>query len=147
MHKTIKKVTFDIDNLKANTAIAAMMTLVNEMTQKGCNRAELKTLTVLLNPFAPHVTEEMWEVMNFGGMVNQAKWPEYDEEKTVENTVEIVLQVMGKVRSRMTISVDMPKEDVIAAAKADEKIAELIAGKTVKKEIYVPGKLVNIVAI
>lgn len=147
MHKTIKKVSYDIDNLKANTAIAAMMSLVNEMTAKGCNKAELKTLTILLNPFAPHVTEEMWEVMNFGGMVNEAQWPTYDEEKTKENSVEIVLQVMGKVRSRMIIPVDMPKDEVIAAAKADEKIAELIDGKTVKKEIYVPGKLVNIVAI
>lgn len=147
MHKTIKKVSYDIDNLKANTAIAAMMSLVNEMTAKGCNKAELKTLTILLNPFAPHVTEEMWEVMSFGGMVNEAQWPTYDEEKTKENSVEIVLQVMGKVRSRMTIPVDMPKDEVIAAAKADEKIAELIDGKTVKKEIYVPGKLVNIVAI
>ena len=147
IHKTIKKVTFDIDNLKANTAIAAMMTLVNEMTQKGCNKAELKTLTILLNPFAPHVTEEMWQVMNYGGMVNEAKWPEYDDEKTKENSVEIVLQVMGKVRSRMTIPVDMPKDEVLAAAKQDEKIAELIDGKTIKKEIYVPGKLVNIVAL
>ncbi len=147
IHKTVKKVTFDIDNLKANTAIAAMMTLVNEMTQKGCNKAELKTLTILLNPFAPHVTEEMWQVMNYGGMVNEAKWPEYDDEKTKENSVEIVLQVMGKVRSRMTIPVDMPKDDVIAVAKQDAKIAELIDGKTIKKEIYVPGKLVNIVAL
>ena len=147
IHKTVKKVTFDIDNLKANTAIAAMMTLVNEMTQKGCNKAELKTLTILLNPFAPHVTEEMWQVMNYGGMVNEAKWPEYDDEKTKENSVEIVLQVMGKVRSRMTIPVDMPKDDVIAAAKQDAKIAELIDGKTIKKEIYVPRKLVNIVAL
>lgn len=147
IHKTVKKVTFDIDNLKANTAIAAMMTLVNEMTQKGCNKAELKTLTILLNPFAPHVTEEMWQVMNYGGMVNEAKWPEYDDEKTKENSVEIVLQVMGKVRSRMTIPVDMPKDDVLAAAKQDAKIAELIDGKTIKKEIYVPGKLVNIVAL
>lgn len=147
IHKTVKKVTFDIDNLKANTAIAAMMTLVNEMTQKGCNKAELKTLTILLNPFAPHVTEEMWQVMNYGGMVNEAKWPEYDDEKTKENSVEIVLQVMGKVRSRMTIPVDMPKDEVLAAAKQDAKIAEFIDGKTIKKEIYVPGKLVNIVAL
>lgn len=85
--------------------------------------------------------------MNYGGMVNEAKWPEYDDEKTKENSVEIVLQVMGKVRSRMTIPVDMPKDDVIAAAKQDAKIAELIDGKTIKKEIYVPGKLVNIVAL
>ncbi|MDO4364012.1 MAG: class I tRNA ligase family protein, partial [Clostridia bacterium] len=147
MHKTIKKVTYDIDNLKANTAIAAMMTLVNELSAKGCNKAELKTLTILLNPFAPHVTEEMWDVMNFGGMVNQAKWPEYDEEKTKENDVEIVIQIMGKVRAKITVPVDMAKDDVLAAAKAEPKIAELLAGKEIKKEIYVPGKLVNFVAM
>lgn len=147
MHKTIKKVTYDIDNLKANTAIASMMTLVNEFSQKGCNKAELKTLTILLNPFAPHVTEEMWQVMNFGGMVNEAQWPTYDEEKTKENSVEIVIQVMGKVRSKLTIPVDMPKDEVLAAAKADAKIAELLNGKEIKKEIYVPGKLVNFVAM
>ena len=147
MHKTIKKVTYDIDNLKANTAIASMMTLVNEFSQKGCNKAELKTLTILLNPFAPHVTEEMWQVMNFGGMVNEAQWPTYDEEKTKENSVEIVIQVMGKVRSKLTIPVDMSKDEVLAAAKADAKIAELLDGKEIKKEIYVPGKLVNFVAM
>ena len=147
MHKTIKKVTYDIDNLKANTAIASMMTLVNEFSQKGCNKAELKTLTILLNPFAPHVTEEMWQVMNFGGMVNEAQWPTYDEEKTKENSVEIVIQVMGKVRSKLTIPVDMPKDEVLAAAKADAKIVELLDGKEIKKEIYVPGKLVNFVAV
>ncbi len=147
MHKTIKKVTYDIDNLKANTAIAAMMTLVNELSAKGCNKAELKTLTILLNPFAPHVTEEMWDVMNFGGMVNQAKWPEYDEEKTKENDVEIVIQVMGKVRAKITVPVDMAKDDVLATAKAEPKIAELLDGKEIKKEVYVPGKLVNFVAL
>lgn len=147
MHKTIKKVTYDIDNLKANTAIAAMMTLVNELSAKGCNKAELKTLTILLNPFAPHVTEEMWDVMNFGGMVNQAKWPEYDEEKTKENDVEIVIQIMGKVRAKITVPVDMTKDDVLAAAKAEPKIAELLDGKEIKKEVYVPGKLVNFVAL
>ena len=147
MHKAIKKVTEDIDNLKANTAIAAMMSLVNELTSKGCNKAELKTLTILLNPFAPHVTEEMWEVMSFGGMVNQAEWPKYDEEKTKENNVEIVLQIMGKVRAKITVPVDMAKDDVLAAAKAEPKMAELLAGKEIKKEIYVPGKLVNFVAM
>ncbi len=148
IHKTIKKVTEDIDNLKCNTAIAAMMALINKIYEKGSvTKAELKTLTILLNPFAPHVTEEMWDVMGFGGMVNEAKWPEYDEAKTVENSVEIVLQIMGKVRSRITISVDMPKDEVLALAKADEKIAAAIEGKTIKKEIYVPGKLVNIVAV
>lgn len=147
MHKTIKKVTYDIDNLKANTAIAAMMSLVNELSAKGCNKAELKTLTILLNPFAPHVTEEMWDVMNFGGMVNQAKWPTYDEAKTQENDVEIVIQIMGKVRAKITVPVDMTKDDVLATAKAEPKIAELLDGKEIKKEVYVPGKLVNFVAL
>ena len=148
MHKTIKKVTEDIDNLKCNTAIAAMMTLLNKVYEKkSITRAELRDLTIMLNPFAPHVTEELWEKMDFGGAVHDAKWPEYDESKTVENSVEIVLQIMGKVRSRMTIPVDMPKEEVIALAKADEKIAAAIEGKTIKKEIYVPNKLVNIVAV
>ena len=147
MHKTIKKVTYDIDNLKANTAIAAMMSLVNELYAKGCNKAELKTLTILLNPFAPHVTEEMWDVMGFGGMVNQAKWPTYDEAKTQENDVEIVIQIMGKVRAKITVPVDMAKDDVLALAKAEPKIAELLDGKEIKKEVYVPGKLVNFVAL
>ena len=148
MHKTIKKVTEDIDNLKCNTAIAAMMTLLNKVYEKkSITRAELRDLTIMLNPFAPHVTEELWEKMDFGGAVHDAKWPEYDESKTVENSVEIVLQIMGKVRSRMTIPVDMSKDEVIALAKADEKIVAAIEGKTIKKEIYVPNKLVNIVAV
>lgn len=140
--------TEDIDQLKCNTAIAALMTLLNKVYDKGSiTRGELRTLTVLLNPFAPHVTEEMWEVEQFGGMVHEAQWPAFDPAKTKEDTVEIVLQVLGKVRSRMTISADMPKEEVLAAAKADSKIAALLEGKTIKKEIYVPGKLVNFVAI
>ena len=148
MHQTIQKVTEDIDQLKCNTAIAALMTLLNKVYDKGSiTRGELRTLTVLLNPFAPHVTEEMWEVEQFGGMVHEAQWPAFDPAKTKEDTVEIVLQVLGKVRSRMTISADMPKEEVLAAAKADSKIAALLEGKTIKKEIYVPGKLVNFVAI
>ncbi|MGN1328723.1 MAG: leucine--tRNA ligase [Eubacterium sp.] len=147
MHKTIKKVTEDIDNLKCNTAIASMMTLVNEMYAKGVNKTELRDLTIMLNPFAPHVTEELWEAMDFGGMVHDAKWPEFDDEKTKENSVEIALQIMGKVRSRITVPADISKDEAIALAKADEKIASAIEGKTIKKEIYVPGKLVNIVAM
>ena len=148
MHKTIKKVTEDIEAMKFNTAIAAVMTLLNQIYEKGSiTRAELRDLLLIVNPFAPHVTEEIWEQMNFGGMLNEATWPTFDEAKTVDDTVEIVLQVMGKVRSRITIPVDMPKDEVIALAKEDEKIKELIDGKQIKKEIYVPGKLVNIVAI
>ena len=148
MHKTIKKVSEDIEAMKFNTAIAAVMTLLNQIYDKGSvNRAELKDLLLIVNPFAPHVTEEIWQNMDFGGMLNEAEWPTYDEAKTVDDTVEIVLQVMGKVRSRIVIPVDMPKDEVIALAKEDEKIKELIDRKQIKKEIYVPGKLVNIVAV
>jgi leucyl-tRNA synthetase len=148
MHKTIKKVSEDIEAMKFNTAIAAVMTLLNQVYDKGSvTRAELRDLLLIVNPFAPHVTEEIWQNMSFGGMLNEAAWPTYDEAKTVDDTVEIVLQVMGKVRSRMVIPVDMAKDEVIALAKQDEKIAELIDGKSIKKEIYVPGKLVNIVAV
>ena len=147
MHKTIKKVSEDIEAMKFNTAIAAVMTLLNQIYDKGSiTRAELRDLLLIVNPFAPHVTEEIWEQMNFGGMLNEAEWPTFDESKTVDDTVEIVLQVMGKVRSRITIPVDMPQDEVIALAKEDEKIKEFIDGKTIRKEIYVPGKLVNIVA-
>ena len=148
MHKTIKKVSEDIEAMKFNTAIAAVMTLLNQVYDNGkINRAELRDLILIVNPFAPHVTEEIWENMGFGGMLNEAQWPSFDESKTVDDTVEIVLQVMGKVRSRMVIPVDMPADEVIALAKEDEKIKELIDGKQIKKEIYVPKKLVNIVAI
>ena len=148
MHKTIKKVSEDIEAMKFNTAIAAVMTLLNQIYDKGSiTKAELRDLILIINPFAPHVTEEIWENMGFGGMLNEAQWPSFDEAKTVDDTVEIVLQVMGKVRSRITIPVDMPKDEVIALAKEDEKIKELIDGKQIKKEIYVPGKLVNIVAV
>lgn len=148
MHKTIMKVTEDIDNLKGNTAIAAMMAFLNKVYDKGSiTKGELKTLCALLNPFAPHVTEEMWQIAGFGGMVNEAAWPKFDHEKTKEDTVEIVLQIMGKVRARITIPADMPKEEVLILAKNDEKMKELLEGKTIKKEIYVPGKLVNIVAV
>ena len=148
MHKTIKKVSEDIESMKFNTAIAAVMTLLNQIYDKGSvTKAELRDLLLIVNPFAPHVTEEIWQNMNFGGMLNEAQWPSFDEAKTVDDTVEIVLQVMGKVRSRIVIPVDMPQEEVLALAKEDEKIKELIEGKTIKKEIYVPKKLVNIVAV
>ncbi len=145
-HKTIKKVTSDIDSLKCNTAIAALMTLLNKIYDKGCvNRAELKTFTILFNPFAPHVTEEVWENMKFGGYVHEAKWCEYDENKTKEEMVEIAIQIRGKVRSRITIPVDASEEEVLKLAKEDTKIAGEIEGKEIKKQIYVKGKLVNIV--
>ena len=145
-HKTIKKVTEDVDNLKANTAIAAMMSLLNEIADTGSiTREEYKTFTLLLNPFAPHVTEEIWSVMNFGGVVTDHKWRVYEEEKGKENSIEIVAQINGKVRAKLVIPADIEADEAIALAKADEKIAEAIEGKTIVKELYVKGRLVNIV--
>ncbi|MBE6686698.1 MAG: leucine--tRNA ligase [Ruminococcaceae bacterium] len=146
IHKTIKKVTEDIDSMKFNTAIAAMMSLVNEMYNKGSiSSCELKTLITLLNPFAPHLTEEIWSEFNGEGLLSLAKWPEYDEAKTIDNTIEIAIQVNGKLRGTIMIAKDEAKETVIANAKEDEKVKSFTDGKTVVKEIYVPGKLVNIV--
>ena len=146
-HKTIKKVGDDIENIKFNTAIAGLMSLINEINAKGSvTRKELEIFTILLNPFAPHVTEEVWEKQNLGnGMVTENSWPEYDESKCVENTVEIVVQINGKVKIKMNIPVDIKKEAVLEMAKSDEKIIPLIKDKNIIKEIYVPKKLVNIV--
>lgn len=147
-HKTIKKVSDDIENIKFNTAIAALMALINDIAAVGkINRKELATFTLLLNPFAPHITEELWSICGLGeGMVAQQKWPEYDESKCKDDSVEIAVQINGKIKTRFTVSVDAAKDEVLAAAKADEKIAPLLDGKNIIKEIYVPGKLVNIVA-
>ena len=147
-HKTIKKVTEDIESLKFNTAIAALMALLNEIADKGSiTKEELKIFTLLLNPFAPHITEEVWAVNALGeGLASVAQWPVYDEAKCKDATVEIVVQVNGKLRARMQVAADIAKDDAIAAAKADAKIAAEIDGKRIVKEIYVPGKLVNIVA-
>ena len=148
MHKTVKKVTEDIETLKYNTAIAALMTLLNKIYDNGAiNRAELKTVLLLLNPFAPHVTEEMWECCGFGKMLAaDGVWPDYDEAKCVDETVEIVVQINGKIRGKLNVPAEISQEDAIALAKAEEKIAAELTGKTVIKEIFVKGKLVNIVA-
>lgn len=147
-HKTIKKVGEDIENLKFNTAIASLMALINDISDAGSiNREELRVFTLLLNPFAPHVTEEVWAQAKLGiGLVAEQNWPEYDEEKCKESTVEIALQVSGKVRARIEIPVEYTKEQAIQAAKDQPKIAAELSGKQIVKEIYVPGKLVNIVA-
>ena len=145
MNRTIKKVGEDADNLKANTAIAALMTMLNEFYDKGVNKAEYKTFLALLNPFAPHMTEEIWEQQGFGGMLNQQKWVGFDPEKCAEATVEIVVQLAGKIKARLHLAADSSKEKVLAAAKAEPAVAALIQGKSVVKEIYVPGKLVNLV--
>lgn len=143
MHQTIKKVSNDFENLKYNTAIAAMMTLLNDFYKKGSiTRGELKTLIILLNPVAPHITEEMWQIIGCEGRVYQQTWPEFEEAKTVESSVEIAVQINGKVKGTLGIQKDDPKDQVIAKAK--EVIADKLTGNIIK-EIYVLGRLVNIV--
>ena len=143
MHQTIKKVSGDYESLKYNTAIAAMMSLINEFYKKNSvTRGEYRTLLTLLNPVAPHITEELWQTAGFEGRVYQTTWPEYDEAKTVEAQVEIGVQVNGKMRVTVSVPKDMEKEAVIAAAK--EALGDKLTG-TVVKEIYVPGRIVNIV--
>ena len=146
MHKTIKKVSGDIEQLKFNTAIAAMMALLNDICDTGAiNRAEYRDFLILLNPFAPHMTEEIFELQHFGGMVTEQSWVTYDEGKCQDQMIEIVAQVNGKLKAKLMIPADLSRDDMLQAAKADAKLAEAISGKTIMKEIAVPGKLVNIV--
>ncbi len=146
-HRTIKKVTEDIDTLKMNTAIAALMALLNDISAKGSiTRGEFKTYITLLNPFAPHLTEELWVQCGFEGMLNGTTWPIYDEAKCVDATVEIVVQINGKIKCKLNVAADITAADAIALAKEQAVITELIDGKTIVKELYVPKKLVNIVA-
>ena len=145
MHRTIKKVGEDADNLKANTAIAALMTMLNEFYDKGVNRAEYKTFLALLNPFAPHITEELWQQLGETGLLSVAPWPAYDEAKTVESTVEMAVQVNGKLKGTIKLAADADKQAAIAAALAEEKVQHAIEGKQIVKQIVVPGKIVNLV--
>ena len=146
-HKTIRKVGSDIENIKFNTAIAALMSLINSITATGkVTREELRIFAILLNPFAPHVTEELWEVCGLGkGIIAEAKWPEYDESKCVDDTIEIAVQVNGKIRAKLNVSADASQDEVLAAAKAEPKVAESVSGMNIVKEIYIKGRLVNIV--
>ena len=145
IHQTIRKVSNDFESLKFNTAIAAMMSLVNDFyKEKSINKAEYATLILLLNPVAPHMTEELWESI-YGGRAYQQKWPEYDEAKTVESNVEIAVQINGKVKATLGVALDEDEESVKAKAHAIPAIAELMAGKNVVKEIYVKGRILNIV--
>ena len=145
-HRTIKKVTEDIEGLKMNTAIAALMSLLNDIQGfGGINEAEFKTYLILLNPFAPHMTEELWRQAGFEGMLNEAEWPKYDEAKCADSTVEIAVQVNGKIKARINVAADISAPDAIAAAKADGAVTAAIEGKSIIKELYVPKKLVNIV--
>ena len=145
-HQTIKKVSADYDSMKFNTAIAALMTLINKIYDEGSlTKKELESFITLLNPVAPHITEEMWEMNGFDGMLCEQKWVEYDEAKTVEATIEIPVSVCGKLRGVVSVPADADKDAVLAAAKEDEKVQSFIAGKTIVKEIFVPGRMVNIV--
>ena len=147
MHQTIKKVGADIETLKMNTAIAQLMTLVNALYDNGgATKAEFETVVQLLNPFAPHMTEELWEKLGHSHDEQLAyyPWPQYEEAKCVEAMVEIAVQVNGKVKARLKVAADITSEDAIAAAKAEPAVAEALAGKTIAKEIYVKGRLVNL---
>ena len=146
MHKTIKKVSDDIESMKFNTAIAAMMTLLNEIYNVGSiTKKEFRDLLIILNPFAPHVTEELYQMIDCEGVLDEQEWVTYDEALCKDDTIEIVCQINGKVKSKLTIPTDVAKDDVIALAKADEAIVKATEGKNIVKEIYVPNKLVNLV--
>lgn len=146
MHKTIKKVSYDYEHLKFNTAVASIMTLVNEITSAGkVNRAEFNTILILLNPAAPHITEELWSSLNPKTKLNKQKWPEFDESKAIDDEVEIAVQINGKVKGKVNIMREDSKETVKSKILQDEKIEGMINGKNIVKEIYVQGKIYNIV--
>ncbi len=146
-HKAIKKVGDDIENIKFNTAIAALMSLINDVTSFGSiSKKELAVFSILLNPFAPHVTEEVWDACKLGeGIVAEQSWPEYDESKCVEETIEIAVQVNGRIKTKLNIAVDAEQDEVLSLAKSDENVAKAIEGKNIVKEIFVKGRIVNIV--
>ena len=150
LHKTIKKVTDDIDTLKMNTAIAALMAMVNEFYSNGVSRGDFEALLLMLSPFAPHMVEELWEQKGFaakyeGKMAMQCAWPEYDESKTVASSVEMAVQVSGKFKGTIIVPVDSDQDTVVEAAKASEKVAKAIAGMQIVKVIHVKNKLVNLI--
>ncbi len=146
MHQTIKKVSSDYESLKFNTAIAALMTLLNDVNHVGTiNKAEMKTFLILLNPVSPHLTEELWKLLAFPGMLNEQSWPSFDEEKTIAHTIAIGVQINGKVRGDITVNLDDSQEVAREKVMANENIQKALAGKTIVKEIYVPGRIYNIV--
>jgi leucyl-tRNA synthetase len=147
LHKAIKKVTEAVAQLRFNTAIAEMMVFANEATKAAAiPRAWIDSFIAVLSPFAPHVSSEIWKVLGHSEGLAYAPWPAFDESKIAEETITIAVQVMGKTRSKIEVPADIDEAGAIAAAKADEKIARLIEGKTIRREIYVPGRLVNLVA-
>ena len=145
IHKTIKKVSDDIENMKFNTAIAALMSLTNQFYDKGVNKAEFKTMLQLLSPFAPHMADELWERFGFEGMACTSRWPVYDESKTVSSEVTIAVQVGGKLKTTVTVPTDSEQDAVLAVVTADSKIQKLMEGKDLVKVIHVPNKLMNLI--
>ena len=145
LHKTIKKVSDDIESMKFNTAIAALMTLANQFYDKGVNRAEFQTLLLLLSPFAPHIVEELWERFGLEGMACTSSWPAYDESKTIASEVTIAVQVGGKLKATVTVPMNSDQEAVLEVVKAEPKIAKLMEGKNLVKVIHVPNKLMNLI--
>ena len=145
MHRTIQKVSEDIENLKMNTAIAQMMTLLNQFYDKGINMAEYKTLLILLNPFAPHITEELWQMVGENDLLSLHTWPLFDESKTVESTVEMPVQINGKIKAKLIVPQGCDKETALEAAMADQKVIAAIGDKKVVKSIVVPNKIINLV--
>ena len=147
LHKTIKKVTSDIDALKGNTALAALMTLTATLSGNGCNAGELKTLLQLLSPFAPHICDEIWQQHGFEGICSVSAWPSYEEEKCKDNEVEMAVQVNGKLRGSIRVAADLDNDAVVAAATADEKVARFLEklGGSIIKTIVVKNKLVNLI--
>ena len=147
MHKTIRKVTSDIDQLKANTALAQLMTLVNQLSDKGCNRAELKTLLQLLSPFAPHISEELWEMKGFEGLCSLSAWPRYEEAKCKDQELTIAVQINGKTKGTVQAPADLDRDALEALVKGDEWVQKAVArvGENIVKTIVVPNKLVNLI--
>ncbi|MEG2419398.1 MAG: class I tRNA ligase family protein, partial [Eubacterium sp.] len=146
MHKTIKKVDGDYEEMKYNTAIAALMSLLNDFNKEGqVTKAEFRTYLQLLYPVAPHMTEELWEMAGFEGYLHASQWPVYDEAKTVDAVIEMAVQINGKVRGKITLPVAADAQEAKAIALANENIQNYVEGKTIVKEIYIPGKIFNIV--
>ena len=143
IHKIIKKVSEDFESLKFNTAIAALMTLIN--SAKEISREDLRVFLILLNPVSPHITEEIWQEMNFGGYIFEQTWPKYDEAKTIDDEVEMPIQINGKVRTTLMIPKDAKFEDFKEELYNNESVKKFVEGKTIVKEIFVPGKICNIV--
>ncbi|NCC68509.1 MAG: leucine--tRNA ligase, partial [Clostridia bacterium] len=145
VHKAIRKVAEDIEDMKFNTAIAALMALCNDFYANGASKGDMKALLLMLSPFAPHIAEELWEILGFDGMACRQSWPDYDESKTVESEIQMAVQVGGKLRGTITVPVDSDEQTVVAAALAEPKVARAAEGMQLVKTILVKNKLINLI--